>query len=61
MSRRGRAPNPAPVAIHGTHLFTRPFIAFLAFRVVNALVVRTFFNADEFWQGPEVAHRIASL
>jgi len=59
MSRRARASTPARTARHDAHLFTRPFIACFAFRVVNALVVRTFFNADEFWQGPEVAHRIA--
>ncbi|GMH43330.1 hypothetical protein BSKO_11252 [Bryopsis sp. KO-2023] len=31
----------------------------LAFRVFNALVVRTYFDPDEFWQGSEVAHKIA--
>ena len=30
----------------------------LIFRVVNALVVDTYFNPDEFWQGPEIAHNI---
>ena len=29
-----------------------------AFRVVNAFVVRTYFNADEYWQSLEVAHRM---
>ena len=29
-----------------------------AFRVVNALLVRTYFNADEYWQSLEVAHRM---
>ncbi|KAK3283630.1 hypothetical protein CYMTET_8683 [Cymbomonas tetramitiformis] len=28
----------------------------LAFRIVNALVVCTYFNADEYWQSLEVAH-----
>ena len=31
----------------------------LLLRVANALVVKTYFNPDEFWQGPEVAHRLA--
>lgn len=31
----------------------------LAFRVVNALLVQTYFNPDEHWQALEVAHRIA--
>ncbi|CAN6271138.1 unnamed protein product [Urochloa humidicola] len=31
----------------------------LAFRAVNALLVRTYFNPDEHWQCLEVAHRIA--
>lgn len=29
------------------------------FRVLNALVVRTSFTPDEFWQGPEPAHLLA--
>jgi len=33
--------------------------ATVLFRVVNAAVVCTYFNPDEFWQGPEVAHRLA--
>jgi hypothetical protein len=31
----------------------------LAFRVLNALLVRTYFNPDEHWQALEVAHRMA--
>ncbi|CAM9552462.1 unnamed protein product, partial [Discosporangium mesarthrocarpum] len=31
----------------------------ITFRVLNALVVRTYFTPDEFWQGPEVAHYLA--
>ncbi|CAN0060025.1 unnamed protein product [Ectocarpus fasciculatus] len=31
----------------------------VAFRVLNALVVRTSFTPDEFWQGPEPAHLLA--
>lgn len=35
-------------------------LAFLVlFRVLNALVVRTSFTPDEFWQGPEPAHLLA--
>ena len=52
-----RATPPPPR--HSAHLFTTPFALCLAFRACNAAVVRTFFNADEFWQGPEVAHFLA--
>ena len=34
------------------------FIACAVFRVFNAFAVRTYFNADEFWQSLEVAHRM---
>lgn len=34
------------------------FLLLVAFRVVNALVVRTYFNPDEYLQGPEVAHKL---
>ncbi|GJP35396.1 hypothetical protein CLOM_g19907 [Closterium sp. NIES-68] len=34
------------------------FLALLAFRLINSLAVQTYFNPDEFWQGPEVAHRM---
>ena len=30
----------------------------LVFRVLNALVVRTYFNPDEYWQSLEVAHEM---
>lgn len=30
----------------------------LAFRMVNAVLVQTYFNPDEHWQALEVAHRI---
>ena len=30
----------------------------VAFRVLNALCVQTYFVPDEYWQGPEVAHRL---
>ena len=35
------------------------FPALLLFRVINAVIIQTFFVPDEFWQGPEVAHRVA--
>jgi hypothetical protein len=36
-----------------------PLLAKLvAFRLANALLVQTYFNPDEFWQGPEVAHKL---
>ncbi|KAL0013410.1 hypothetical protein SO802_000479 [Lithocarpus litseifolius] len=37
----------------------RVFALCLAFRVVNALLVQTYFNPDEHWQALEVAHHIA--
>lgn len=30
----------------------------LAFRLTNSVVVCTYFNADEYWQSLEVAHRL---
>ncbi|CAH8370595.1 unnamed protein product [Eruca vesicaria subsp. sativa] len=35
----------------------RIFMFCLAFRVVNALLIQTYFNPDEHWQSLEVAHR----
>ena len=38
---------------------TRVFwAAVVAFRLWNALFVRTFFSPDEYWQSTEVAHRL---
>lgn len=34
------------------------FVACAVFRVFNAFAVRTYFNADEYWQALEVAHRM---
>ena len=34
-------------------------LALVAFRIINSLVVCTYFNPDEYWQGPEVAHKLA--
>lgn len=36
----------------------RIFVLCLGFRVINALMVQTYFNPDEHWQALEVAHRI---
>ena len=33
------------------------FVQLLAFRLVNALVVNTYFSADEYYQSVEVAHK----
>ncbi|KAL6534745.1 Mannosyltransferase aptg1 [Orobanche gracilis] len=35
------------------------FIICLITRIINSLLVQTYFNPDEHWQGLEVAHRIA--
>ncbi|KAK6151508.1 hypothetical protein DH2020_014143 [Rehmannia glutinosa] len=37
----------------------RIFIFCLITRMMNSLLVQTYFNPDEHWQAPEVAHRIA--
>uniref|UniRef100_A0A7N0TYA1 Mannosyltransferase n=1 Tax=Kalanchoe fedtschenkoi TaxID=63787 RepID=A0A7N0TYA1_KALFE len=36
----------------------RVFVLCLVFRVVNSLLVQTYFNPDEHWQALEVAHRV---
>ena len=36
-----------------------PWVSWLlVLRLVNSLCVQTWFTADEYWQGPEVAHRL---
>ena len=46
----------AGVEGHGVGgLLHRPCVLF---RVVNAVCVRTFFSADEYWQSLEVAHKL---
>lgn len=35
------------------------FLGLVLFRVVNSLLVRTYFSPDEYWQALEVGHRIA--
>ncbi|XP_020231283.1 GPI mannosyltransferase 3 isoform X2 [Cajanus cajan] len=42
---------------HSSH--KRVFALCLAFRIVNSVLVQTYFNPDEHWQGPEVAHSVA--
>ncbi|CAN1179055.1 Mannosyltransferase APTG1 [Linum perenne] len=37
---------------------TRIFAFCLAFRIVNSLLIQTYFNPDEHWQSLEVAHRL---
>lgn len=34
------------------------FCALFLFRILNAFLIKTFFVPDEFWQGPEIAHRM---
>ena len=50
----GVARRSSPAAMSGWVLFA----LCAAFRVVNAFLVRTYFNADEYWQSLEVAHRM---
>jgi len=40
------------------HNDAKVFAALLAFRLVNGLVVRTYFDPDEYWQSLEVAHAL---
>lgn len=55
--RRQRYSNPASVSRRFGRLgFWRLFTFFASLRVVGALVLRTYYNPDEYWQGPEVAH-----
>ncbi|KAF2564438.1 hypothetical protein F2Q70_00014324, partial [Brassica cretica] len=44
-------------SIRVTRSTRRIFLSCLAFRVVNALLIQTYFNPDEHWQSLEVAHR----
>ncbi|CAN1841556.1 Mannosyltransferase APTG1 [Linum perenne] len=37
---------------------SRIFASCLAFRIVNSLLIQTYFNPDEHWQSLEVAHRL---
>ncbi|KAL5697329.1 Mannosyltransferase aptg1 [Ranunculus cassubicifolius] len=49
-------------SIKSSSVFSSPkklFTLCLIFRMVNALLIQTYFNPDEHWQALEVAHRIA--
>lgn len=46
--------------MHSTHAQKRLAAFLVVFRCVNALALTTSFTPDEFWQGPEVAHRLVS-
>ena len=37
----------------------RLFLCCLTLRVLNAVLLQTYFNPDEYWQSLEVAHRLA--
>ncbi|KAF9613725.1 hypothetical protein IFM89_010167 [Coptis chinensis] len=66
--RRSKSNNPIPNQNHNNSQYQNPFIfssvkrvftLCLIFRMVNALLVQTYFNPDEHWQALEVAHRVA--
>ncbi|KAJ1553472.1 hypothetical protein HK096_007703, partial [Nowakowskiella sp. JEL0078] len=38
--------------------FLKLYLTCLAFRIFNAFAVQTYFDPDEYWQAPEIAHRI---
>ena len=35
------------------------FLGLVAFRLINALIIQTFYVPDEYWQSTEVAHKVA--
>ena len=37
---------------------TKLLITLVVFRICNACIIQTYFVPDEYWQGPEVAHRL---
>ncbi|KAI8060158.1 Alg9-like mannosyltransferase family-domain-containing protein [Gongronella butleri] len=47
---------PRPESTRSSRLFI--LFVCLAFRWMNACLTRTYDNPDEYWQGPEVAHRL---
>lgn len=47
-----KSPNSTPLSPK------RVFVICLGFRMLNSLLVQTYFNPDEHWQALEVAHRI---
>lgn len=32
------------------------FLKIIIFRIINTLILRTYYAPDEYWQGPEIAH-----
>jgi len=52
-------PPPRTAEAPGTSQWLLVFSALLAFRIVNALTIRTFFQPDEYFQALEPAWKIA--
>lgn len=42
-----------------SNVYTHYWVLAVPFRILNALVSRTFFQPDEYWQSLEIAHSIA--
>jgi hypothetical protein len=40
------------------HIVWQRCVALAALRLINALLLCTYTTPDEYWQGPEVAHRL---
>lgn len=59
MERRGPPKDAQTECRLGVSKLTRLFGVLALFRVANTFLVRTAFDPDEYWQGPEVAHRVA--
>eukprot|EP00850_Spirogloea_muscicola_P026165 SM005886S18617 [mRNA] locus=s5886:207:887:+ [translate_table: standard] len=55
----GAAASPSSPGLPARRAGWPLFAKLLAFRLANAVVARTFFNPDEYWQCTEVAHRLA--
>jgi phosphatidylinositol glycan class B len=55
--RTGAPPSPLPNSYRDSALVV--FALLLAFRIVNALTLRTFFQPDEFFQSLEPAWQLA--
>ena len=58
----GAGPSMFPASAYGwlSRHPARVLWGLIAFRSVQALVISTSFAPDEFWQGPEVAHRLVT-
>jgi hypothetical protein len=51
---------PHPMRFTSAPLALGPLLLGLVlYRTLDALLVQTYFNPDEYWQGPEVAHQMA--